>query len=94
MRKFMLSLAAVTALAYAPSLGNDFQAHDDTLLITQNPTAQGLTFDNIGAAFTTFDPELYIPITLLTYQVEYSLFGLNSFVFHLTNLLLHIGLQF
>ena len=91
MRKFMLSLAAVTALAYAPSLGNDFQAHDDTLLITQNPTAQGLTFDNIGAAFTTFDPELYIPITLLTYQVEYSLFGLNSFDFHLTNLLLHIG---
>ena len=84
-------MAALTALAYAPSLGNDFQAHDDTLLITENPTAQGLSFSNIRSAFTTFDPELYIPATLLSYQIEYSLFGLNAFVFHLTNLLLHIG---
>jgi len=91
MRNVIISLAAVTALTYAPSLRNDFQAHDDTLLITENPTAQGLSIKNIATAFTTFDPELYIPLTLLTYQVEYSLFGLQPFVFHLTNLLLHIG---
>jgi len=91
MRKLVISLATITALAYAPSLGNDFQAHDDTLLITKNPIAQGLTFKNISAAFTTFDPELYIPLTLLSYQIEFSLFGLSPFVFHLTSLLLHIG---
>lgn len=91
MKKLIISLAALTALTYAPSLGNDFQAHDDTLLITENPTAQGLSMKNISAAFSTFDPELYIPLTLLSYQIEYSLVGLEPFVFHLTNLLLHIG---
>lgn len=89
--KTMLVIASLTLLTYATSLGNDFQAHDDTLLITKNPTAQGLNTHNIAKAFTTFDPELYIPLTLLTYQTEYSLFGLQPFVFHLTNLLLHIG---
>lgn len=89
--KAMFVIVSLTLLAYGPSLGNEFQAHDDTLLITRNPTAQGLTFTNIKQAFTTFDPELYIPLTLLTYQTEYSLFGLEPFVFHLTNLLLHIG---
>jgi 4-amino-4-deoxy-L-arabinose transferase-like glycosyltransferase len=91
MRKSLIIITLVTLLFYVPSLGNDFQAHDDTLLITENPTAQGLSIKNIRAAFSTFDPELYIPMTLITHQIEYSLFGLNPFFFHFTNLLLHIG---
>lgn len=87
----MVGIALVTFIAYAPSLSNDFQAHDDTLLITRNAAAQGLSVTNIQTAFTTFDPELYIPLTLLSYQIEYSLFGLNPTVFHVTSLLLHIG---
>src|SRR3989344_4715601 len=78
-------------LVFFPSLSNDFVALDDELLIIDNPTAKGLTMENVKRAFTTYDPELYIPLTLLTYQIEYLLFGeFKPFVVHATNLILHI----
>lgn len=79
----------VALLIYGHSLQNDFVLWDDSLLIYQNPTIQGLTFHNIKRAFTTYDPELYIPLTLLSYQIDYVFGGLNPFIYHFTNLLLH-----
>src|SRR3989338_2522386 len=76
---------------YLPSLNSEFVALDDELLILDNPTAHGLTWENIQHAFTSYDHELYIPLTLLTYQIEYSLFGQNPIFYHITNLLLHLA---
>lgn len=84
-------LALVTFLTYAPSLGNDFVTYDDDLLVYQNPNVLEFTPQTIVAVFSTYDPELYVPITLVSYQFERVFFGLNPFIFHLTNLLLHIG---
>lgn len=69
----------------------DFVALDDELLIVDNPTIRGISVPNIVQAFTTFDPELYVPVTLLSHQIEYSVFGLHPTVYHAVNLLLHIG---
>ncbi|MCF7844391.1 MAG: tetratricopeptide repeat protein [Kiritimatiellales bacterium] len=90
-RRVLLALAIVTFLTYAPSLGNDFVTYDDDLLVYQNPNVLSFTPHTIAAVFTTYDPELYVPITLVSYQIERVLFGLNPFIFHLTNILLHIG---
>ena len=84
----MLLIAALTVLLYGPFLGHDFLNYDDTTVIVNNPAVRN--FDLVRS-FTTFDPELYIPLTLLTHQVEYMLFGANAFVAHSTSLLLHIG---
>lgn len=67
-----------------------FLLFDDELLIIDNPKIRGLNWANIKAIFTTYDPELYIPITLFTHQIEHTLFGLNAHVIHLVNVLLHI----
>ncbi|MDP7069070.1 MAG: glycosyltransferase family 39 protein, partial [Candidatus Peribacteraceae bacterium] len=83
-------LIALITLVYARSLGNVFVDLDDQLLIVSNPLAWGLSIQNIIGAFTSYDPELYIPLTLLTYQVQYSLFGLNPSVYHVTSLIIHI----
>ncbi len=88
---FAAVIAAVLALIYGWSLMNGFVVWDDALLVTANPTAHGLTWTNIVRAFTTYDPELYIPLTLLSFQINYSLHELSPFGYHLVNLLLHVG---
>lgn len=83
-------IVLLTCFAYATLPWNVFVDMDDQLLIIYNQTAHGLSLANIKAAFTTYDPELYIPLTFLTYQLEYSLFGLQPGVTHVVSLLLHI----
>lgn len=79
-------IAVICAVLYVPSLGNDLVNWDDTMLITANPVVQN--FD-VVRGFTTFDPELYIPLTLLTYQIEQLIAGNAAWIYHLSNLLLH-----
>jgi hypothetical protein len=84
-------IIVLTFIIYAQSLGNDFVTWDDRLLILDNPIVHGLSWANIFAAFTSYDPELYIPLTLLSYQMNYLSGGLQPFGYHLLNLILHIA---
>ncbi len=89
---FRLGLAVVFLLpwiAFGRSLFQDFAAIDDAFLIVNNPIVHGMDFWRIKLAFTTFDPELYIPFTLLSFQVNWVLGHGMPFLFHATNLLLH-----
>jgi len=76
-------------VVYGWSLGNTFVMWDDNLLITGNPDVRGFSLHRIWRAFSTFDPELYVPLTILSYQLDYTLGGLHPFIFHFTNLILH-----
>lgn len=87
---FVFALILATALAiYSRSLRNDFVIWDDDSLVYLNPLTQNLTWKNIIGAFTSYDPELYVPLTILSFQLESALFGFVPFFFHLDNLLLH-----
>lgn len=78
-------------LVYGASLKNGFVQWDDGLLIYNNPAVMEMSWGSIKRAFTTYDPELYIPLTLLSYQLDYQLGDGTPFMFHLQNLLLHAG---
>jgi len=91
MRVAASALILLTLLVYARSLGNGFVEWDDGLLITENPIVHGITPAHLWRAFTTYDPELYIPLTFVSYQMNYAIAGLSSWIYHLTNLLLHIA---
>ncbi len=84
----LLMLIAVM-LAFGGSLAHGFVTLDDPLLIYGNLAVRGFSAENIRTIFTTFDPELYIPFTFLSYQANYALGGLHAEIYHLTNLLLH-----
>jgi hypothetical protein len=86
----VVGFALLALLVYGRSLGNGFVEWDDGLLIVQNPIVQGLSLHHFTQAFTSYDPELYIPLTFLSYQLNYFVGGLHPFVYHATNLLLHI----
>jgi len=75
---------------YGKSLGNGFVAFDDDTLVYGNPAVHELTSESIAWAFSHYDPELYIPLTFLSYQIDDAIGGGSPFAFHLTNLLLHV----
>ena len=84
-----VAIFAIVLVVFGQTLKNNYVTLDDIQLIYSNPTAKGLNATNIKAAFTTFDPELYVPLTMMSYQTEYSLFGMKPGVTHAVNLFLH-----
>lgn len=78
--------AVVAFCLYIPSLGNGFVAWDDPEYIYGNPNIK--SFD-LGWAFTAFVGGTWLPLTLLSFALDYSIWGLDPFGFHLTNSILH-----
>ena len=83
-------LFLVTLLAFHHVVRCDFINFDDPTYVQNNPlVAGGLTPANVGRAFTTLHAGYWIPLTWISYQLDYSLHGLAASGYHRTNLLLH-----
>jgi tetratricopeptide (TPR) repeat protein len=78
-------------LAFGRSLFQGFAPLDDQFLIVGNLAVRGFTYESLRLAFTTYDPELYIPLTILSFQANFAVAGLQPFTWHLVNLLFHAG---
>ncbi len=92
--QLFLAMGGVFALCcavYAQVLGFDFVRWDDGMLVYENPAIRAITPSTLAWIFTHFDPELYIPLTFFSYQIDYLLGGIHPFIYHFTNLLLHAG---
>ena len=86
-------LAGVLFAVYAKSLNNGFVDWDDNRCIYDNIQIRQLSPESLKAIFVPAAqevPELYIPLTFLSYQIEYFFFKLDPFYYHLDNLILHI----
>src|SRR5262249_18989951 len=87
-----LGLAAVTFLVYLPALSCNFVAYDDGLYVTENQGLwQGLSRGGVRWAMTAGVSGDWQPGTPPSLLVDYELYGLKPFGYHLTNLLLHIA---
>ncbi len=80
---------AIALAMYGWGLKNPFVRWDDGLLVYENPAVRQISAANLKYVFTHFDPELYIPVTFLTYQFDYLIGAGSTLPFHLGNLLLH-----
>lgn len=80
---------ALTFAVYGMSLFTEFVRWDDGLLITENPAIREISPRSVAWVFSHYDPELYIPLTFLTYQFDHLIGGQNPFMYHFTNLVLH-----
>lgn len=76
-------------LIYGHSLQNDFVTWDDIGLIVENPDITSISPTTVKNVFSRYDPELYIPLTFMSYQVDYAVGGLHPFMYHASNLLFH-----
>ena len=91
--KIILSLCmilAIPAISFFPCLKNDFLNWDDQQYVTENKTITELSWRNIETIFDWTYMGHYHPLTILSYSVEYRFFKLNPFIYHLTNLILHL----
>lgn len=85
----------IGAVIYAfPALQSEYVTWDDTKLIVENDRTQGLSLASIRRAFTSYDPELYIPLTFLSYQLQAEVCGTGSLCAHVFNLVLHVMCAF
>jgi tetratricopeptide (TPR) repeat protein len=79
----------LTFMVYGGSMTNQFVRWDDGLLIYENPAIRSITPSTLKTIFTRYDPELYIPLTFFSYQIDYLIGGTNATVYHIQNLLWH-----
>ncbi len=86
-----LIVVAVALAVFGPHVGNEFVTLDDGLLIYKNVAIQELTPRSLWKIVSSYDPELYVPLTLFSFQLNHFFFGLSPLTYHLVNLLLHVG---
>ncbi|PIR49072.1 hypothetical protein COU80_01520 [Candidatus Peregrinibacteria bacterium CG10_big_fil_rev_8_21_14_0_10_55_24] len=75
--------------AFGITVTHGFAPADDSFLVVENLAIRGITWPHLVRVFTSYDPELYIPLTFISYQVDYLIGGLHPWIFHATNVLLH-----
>lgn len=94
-KKILACLAVVAVTGYAIILPTPFKTMDDLVSIVNNPRIQH--WDRLGEIFTTSfftEKAYYRPLVLVSFMIEYHLFGLKSFFYNLNNVLLHIANAF
>jgi Flp pilus assembly protein TadD len=84
-----LVIFGLTFLAFLPSLWNGFVDWDDPLNLLENPHYRGLGWEQLTWMFGGNKTNFYMPLTWLTYGLDYTLWGMNPAGYHLTSLILH-----
>jgi tetratricopeptide (TPR) repeat protein len=83
-------LAVGTCASYARVGANGFVNYDDETYITENAMVRmGIDSRSAYWALTAIEAANWHPLTWLSLQLDASLYGLDPFGFHLTNLLWH-----
>jgi len=85
-------LLLATAWVYAPGAHHEFVNYDDSDYVTANPhVLSGLTWENLGWAFTTGHASNWHPLTWVTHQLDCAWFGKSPGGPHLVNLVYHLA---
>src|SRR5262245_65042813 len=88
LRAFLVAIVAVAP--FLPALGNGFTNWDDPLYLTQNVHVRaGLTPSSIAWAFTTTETANWHPLTWLSLEADWALFGPRAWGHHGVSLALH-----
>ena len=82
------ALALVAFVAYLPALTTGFSA-DDFFILSRLKAHNGLAHPLAYFQFEFF--QYYRPVAFLSHGIDWQIWGLNPFGFHLTNVLLHVG---
>jgi len=86
---FLISI--ITFISFSSVLDNGFVNWDDPHHLRIKDGVNSLNISDTFDYFTNTTLEIYIPLTITSFAIEHHFFGYNPFVFHLNNLLLHIG---
>lgn len=78
-----------TFIIYLPALQNGFVNWDDHLYVTENQNIRSLDLRFLRWDITAVVASLWHPLTMFSLALDYAIWGLNPFGYHLTNILFH-----
>jgi len=85
-----LLLVVLTVAIYARSLGHEFQmSWDDNWYLVYNDSIRGFSWHNLKTIFSSIYQANYAPLQMLSYMLDYTLWGMNPGGFLATNILFH-----
>src|SRR6185369_3573999 len=82
-------VAGVAFLTFLPALHGRFVNWDDDRNFLMNADYRGLAWRNLAWMFTTFHLGPYQPLSWMSLGLDYVLWGMNPFGYHLTSVILH-----
>jgi tetratricopeptide (TPR) repeat protein len=83
-------LVILVFAAFGQTVRHGFVTFDDDRCVYQNPVVtKGLSFGNVGWAFTHSEVGHWDPLTTLSHMLDCQFYGLHPWGHHLTNVLLH-----
>jgi tetratricopeptide (TPR) repeat protein len=89
-RAVCLALFLGTLFLFARTIGNDFVNYDDPDYVTKNEHVMaGLGWPGVKWAFTSGDISYWHPLTWVSHQIDWSLFGDRPAGHHATSVALH-----
>lgn len=87
-----LLILVLTLGIYGQTFNHSFVEFDDPIYVTENHMVRsGITWGGTVWAFKTFHSAEWIPLTWLSYMLDYELYGQNSGAFHLSNAGIHLA---
>jgi len=88
----LLVILGASWLCLSPTLGNDYVNFDDTKYVVFNPAVKSLSKESVASMFTTLSGRQYhyVPLTLLSYALEFRFHDLAPRIYHANNLFLHL----
>ncbi|MDO8805940.1 MAG: tetratricopeptide repeat protein [Elusimicrobiota bacterium] len=86
-----LLVSVFTFVVFLPALKNEFLGWDDIYNLVDNQKYRGLGYEQLKWMFTSKSCYMgpYVPVTWLTYALDYVIWGIKPFGYHLTNVVLH-----
>jgi tetratricopeptide (TPR) repeat protein len=88
---FAISLVLVCAIAFAPALRGRFVDWDDYQNFVTNYDFRGLGWSNLKWAWSTTLLGHYVPLSWMSLEADFAMWGMNPHGYHITSLLIHIA---
>src|SRR5262245_47276562 len=83
----VLLILTITLIAYRTVFNNGVVNWDDDRYIQDNTLIRSI---DLKALFSTYVMGNYHPLTMMTYAIEYQIFGLSAAGYHSISILLHL----
>ncbi|HZV80594.1 MAG TPA: tetratricopeptide repeat protein [Geobacteraceae bacterium] len=86
----LVLLVFASLAVFAPSMGHDFLVNwDDPGYVTKNEAIRSINWVNLKAVFSRFYVGNYAPLQMVSYMVDYALWGLKPAGFIFANIFCH-----
>src|SRR4030095_17233315 len=84
-----ICIFVITISVFVIAITNQWVSWDDDVTLVTNTRFRGLGWLQLRWMFTTFYMGHYQPLSWVTFAIDYLLWGMDPFGFHLTNVALH-----